>query len=194
MMSTNMRCNTVILFLCVFSSFLFFAEKKGFSQDSKLIIGREGASTRPISKEEEIVASVRSEMLASYQKDIVLRPSIPSLLFLPGEHGLLQAAKLSFLTRLPTTAELDEGEEGAIAIVRNVSLGGILYVGEKEWVIWINSQRITPDALASEIIDLSVFKDYIDIKWFDRQTNRIYPIRLRPNQRFNLDAKMFLPG
>ena len=148
------------------------------------------------SAEEEIMDSVRKEMLLAYQGDIVLRPSIPSLLFLPGEHGMLQAAKASFLTRAPTIAELSassDGENGMTA-VREVSLGGILYTGDAKWIVWINNQRVTPDALLSEIIDVSVFKEYIDIKWFDRQTNRIYPIRLRPNQKFNLDARMFLPG
>ena len=148
------------------------------------------------SVEEEIMDSVRKEMLLAYQSDIVLRPSIPSLLFLPGEHGMLQAAKASFLTRTPTNAELSASSDGdnGVTAVREISLGGILYTGDAHWVVWINNQRVTPDALLTEIIDVAVFKEYIDIKWFDRQTNRIYPIRLRPNQKFNLDARMFLPG
>jgi hypothetical protein len=32
------------------------------------------------------------------------------------------------------------------------------------------------------------------MKWFDEYTNQVFPIRLRPHQRFNIDARMFLPG
>ena len=44
--------------------------------------------------------------------------------------------------------------------------------------------------------DLNVpIKDgYIEIKWYDSYTNLVYPLRLRPHQRFNLDNRIFLPG
>ncbi len=78
--------------------------------------------------------------------------------------------------------------------MRYVSLGGILYTGEGDWIIWLNGRRVTPDSLPREVLDLKVFKGYIDVKWLDDYSNQIYPIRLRPHQRFNLDTRIFLPG
>ena len=148
------------------------------------------------SREEEILIAARKEVLADLRGAGVVRPSLPSLLFLPGEHSLLQAAKQNFLTRIPSESEMRAAgqNEDAPKSVREITLGGIVYSDDKDWVIWINKQRVTPDALPEEIIDLSVHNDYINLKWFDAQTNKIFPVRLRPNQRFNFDARMFLPA
>jgi hypothetical protein len=77
---------------------------------------------------------------------------------------------------------------------RDISLGGIVYVDGSDWTIWLNDQRITPDAIPPEVIDLRVYKDHIDLKWLDDYTNQIFPIRLRAHQRFNIDTRIFLPG
>ncbi|MCF8495827.1 MAG: hypothetical protein K9G62_04075 [Alphaproteobacteria bacterium] len=77
---------------------------------------------------------------------------------------------------------------------REIALGGIAYTSAKEWTIWLNGHRITPKAIPHEIRDIKVYKEYIELKWFDEITNRIFPIRLRPHQRFSLDSKVFLPG
>jgi hypothetical protein len=77
---------------------------------------------------------------------------------------------------------------------RDISLGGIVYVSDHDWTIWLNGKRITPDALPEEILDLRVHKEYIDMKWFDYYSNQIFPIRLRSHQRFNIDTRIFLPG
>jgi hypothetical protein len=77
---------------------------------------------------------------------------------------------------------------------REIRLGGIAYHGSNDWTIWLNEKRVSPDAIPKEAMDLKVYKGYIEMKWFDEWSNQIYPIRLRPHQRFNLDARMFLPG
>ena len=77
---------------------------------------------------------------------------------------------------------------------RNISLGGILYTKDGSWTIWLNGKRVTPKALPPQVLDLKVFKGHVDMKWVDAYTNQIYPIRLRPHQRFNLDTRIFLPG
>lgn len=77
---------------------------------------------------------------------------------------------------------------------REIRLAGILYNGPESWTIWLNEKRVTPDALPQEVIDLRVYKEYIEFKWIDDYTNRIYPVRLRPHQRFNMDTRIFLPG
>ena len=77
---------------------------------------------------------------------------------------------------------------------RELYLAGIAFNNKENWTIWLNGQRLTPDTVPEEIFNISVQEEFIEIIWHDKQTHRVYPIRLRPNQRFNLDARMFLPG
>ena len=77
---------------------------------------------------------------------------------------------------------------------REIRLSGIVYNGVADWTIWLNEKRVTPDAVPKEVLDLKVYKTYIELKWFDEYTNQIFPVRLRPHQRFNVDTRIFLPG
>jgi hypothetical protein len=128
-------------------------------------------------------------------------PSIPSLLFTPAQQSLLREARNGFNTRAPSAAELAEAGIGAGGdlqspnmSVRSLSLGGIVFLTPDEWTIWLNSKRVTSDKIPTEAVDLRVYKEFIELRWFDAQTNQIFPIRLRPNQTFNLDARTFVPG
>lgn len=124
----------------------------------------------------------------------------PSLFFTDNQYSLLQEARQGLLARIPDEGESMEGElgpeeqEAPQPGLRELTLAGIVFIAENEWTIWLNGQRVTPSAIPKEVLDLKVNKGYVDIKWFDEFTNRIYPIRLRPHQRFNLDSKIFLPG
>jgi len=129
--------------------------------------------------------------------------SFPSLLFTYWEQVAIEDARRSRgLNRAPTEAELlRDLEDDSEDILqppppekRNIELSGIAYKARKDWTIWLNGERVTPDAIPEEALDLKVFKEYIEIKWFDEYTNRIIPIRLRANQRFNIDSRIFLPG
>ena len=132
--------------------------------------------------------------------------SIPSLLFNYWEQTAIMEAKKSAesvgLTRGVTETEIQQAMNDPLdqeltrppPESRNISLGGILFTSENEWTIWLNGSRVTPDALPEEVIDLRVYKHHIDMKWQDRYTRRLYPIRLRAHQRFNLDSRIFLPG
>lgn len=82
----------------------------------------------------------------------------------------------------------------AVNTIRELRLGGILYIDRKDWTIWLNGQRVTPSSKPEEVVDLKVYKDYIELKWLDQKTLKVYPIRLRAHQRFNLDNHLFLPG
>lgn len=129
-----------------------------------------------------------SEQL-SYQAPTVNPNMMPSLFFTVWEHDLVIDARRGLTTRMPGT---DDGV--AASGPRDLALGGIVYRNGKDWTIWLNSLRISPDALPEEILDLKVYKDYVELEWFDASTNQIFPIRLRAHQRFNLDTRMFLPG
>lgn len=122
---------------------------------------------------------------------------IRSLFFTHWQHeALLDAKKSRGNVRPPTQGELNA--LGSVDKVkpenRDLSLNGIVFVNDEDWTIWLNGMRVTPSAIPREVIDLRVYKEYIEVKWLDDYTNQIYPIRLRAHQRFNLDARIFLPG
>ncbi len=150
-----------------------------------------------------ILRVVEDELQEIYKEDLFEAPDFQSLMFLPSEYAMLTAAKASFVEVNPEDEGADEDSQGGTDIfpeeilediIREVKLGGILYTGPDNWIVWINEQRVTPKAMPEEIVDIKVRKDHIELKWEDQQTNTIFPIRLKPNQRFNLDARIFLPG
>ena len=125
-------------------------------------------------------------------KEPDISPSeIPSLFFTPEALALLNDA-IKGLNVSPTVAARDGPPQDPG--VRELALGGIVHRSGNDWTIWLNGKRITPEAIPEQVFDLTVYKEYIDIKWFDEYTNRIFPIRLRPNERFNLDGRIFLTG
>ena len=130
-----------------------------------------------------------SEQLASLPPKIDVN-TMPSLFFSVWEHDLVLDARRGLTTRAPNT---DDGL-GAEAPPRDIALGGIVWHSGKDWTIWLNSVRVSPTAIPDEVLDLKVFKDYVELEWFDESTNQVFPIRLRPHQRFNLDSRIFLPG
>ncbi len=126
---------------------------------------------------------------------------ISSLFFTTGEIALLRDAKKGLFTRPPTEAEVQIEQNAASDdrvlrpnSVREIALGGILYHSSNDWTIWLNSQKITPKNIPSAIIDITVTEEHIKMKWLDFQTNQIFPVKLRANQRFNFDTRIFLPG
>ncbi|MEZ5813223.1 MAG: hypothetical protein R3E13_00615 [Alphaproteobacteria bacterium] len=127
-----------------------------------------------------------------------------SLVFTHWEHIAIEDARRSRgKTRSVSEAELirdinkrdDRSEKIKPAPEeREIRLSGIVYHSAKDWTLWLNEQRVTPEAIPEEVMDLKVYKTYIEFRWFDDWTNQIFPIRLRPHQRFNIDTRIFLPG
>lgn len=129
----------------------------------------------------------------------LVKPSVtlfdmPSLFLTPSEQSLLQEARLGLTTRAPSDYELGQDGENIPRGIREISLGGIVYLSKGDWTVWLNNQKITPSRLPPEILDIKVYKNYIKLKWFDAYTNQIFPIKLRTHQRFNIDSRIFLPG
>lgn len=118
---------------------------------------------------------------------------IPTLFFTKWQHALLVETRAGARSRPVSDAELD-AEGQVVKGPREIGLSGILFTNSDEWVIWLNNQRVAPDAIPEAVMDMNVSARYVEIEWFDAYTNQIYPIRLRPHQRFNLDSRIFLPG
>lgn len=153
-----------------------------------------------------IDAAVPNEPVVEQASNEIVPVSIPSLLFNYWEQTAIVEAKKSAASegfkRNVTDDEIQRAMDEPLdkervkppPEEREIKLGGILFTTKDEWTIWLNGERVTPDALPEEIIDLRVYKHYIDMKWQDEYTRRLYPIRLRAHQRFNLDSRIFLPG
>ncbi len=155
------------------------------------------AFAQNVSSEDQEAAAV-SEAKGKSDKKISYK-QIPSLFFTARQNEAIVDAMNRRGVARPVSAEelkaLEAGEKVEPDIgIRELSLAGIVYRGEKDWVIWLNDTRVTPDAVPKEVMDLEVFKEYIQVKWFDQHTNSIYPVRLRPHQRFNLDMRIYLTG
>lgn len=169
---------------------------------STLGMTKEAASLDPskLPPEVRILKNIEREIKKNKGKDVYERSSVPSLVFTPSQYSLLREARVGFNTRAPSLQELaksgdpnDPNYRPPVAL-RDIKLGGIAFQTPDDWTIWLNGSRVTPDAMPSEAMDLRVYKDFIEVKWFDAQTNQVFPIRLRPNQKFNLDTRIFLPG
>ncbi|MDY0028829.1 MAG: hypothetical protein RBR86_02690 [Pseudobdellovibrionaceae bacterium] len=150
--------------------------------------------------EVKILQSIEKEIKEKYKKQIYSKSNVPSLFFTSQQHALLREARVGFNTRVPTMQDYGDGGDPndpnyrPPVAMRELALSGILYNSDRDWTIYLNKHRVTPENLPVEIVDIKVFKDYIELRWFDQVSNQIYPVRLRPNQRFNLDARVFLPG
>lgn len=130
-----------------------------------------------------------------FVRDASLTPeSLETLFFTAWQHALLKEAKEGFVTAPAESGAVAGQSAGRDPGIREISLGGIAYSSPERWTVWLNGMRVTPDALPAQIMDIKVGRAYIDLKWFDGYSNKIYPIRLRPQERFNLDSRIFLPG
>lgn len=130
--------------------------------------------------------------LSFYEWDIPDPHTIPSLFLTPWTQALIREYRGKI--DLISSAVDNESDNPRHSSIRELALNGISYKGEDNWTIWLNGQRITPTAIPSQVHELQVTNEYIDIKWYDSYTNIIFPVRLRPHQRFNLDTRIFLPG
>lgn len=162
------------------------------------ILPSQAGSTDEIPPEVKILKSIESEIREKYKTQIYERSQIPSLFFNPPQYALLREARIGFNTRIPTLQDLrdpanreNKGEK-APDIIRRLTLLGILYANDRDWVIYFNNQRLMPKNLPEDIADIKVTGDYVDLVWYDQLTNQPVSIRLRPGQTFDLDKKSFL--
>lgn len=161
----------------------------------------------PVAPETLILNKIEQELKEKYRTEIYTSPAISSLMFTPTQQSLLREAKNGFSVNINDAGERTESApdltpeeieefkaKNAISSVRSISLGGIVFINPREWTIWLNKKLITPGRVPKEILDLRVSKEFVELRWLDAQENKIYPVRLRPNQTFNFDAKIFTPG
>ncbi len=100
--------------------------------------------------------------------------------------------------RPPVTA--DNGDisgalEQLIPPHRVISLSGVFYRSPKDWVVWVNGEKVTPKKLMPEIVDISVEKNSkVHLKWYDEGLKSTLSITMRPHQTYDIGAGVLLPG
>lgn len=175
---------------------------EGDAQDIKTeTVPSEGTDTGETAEAEEgkEEGSHIKDMLqrAALSQSQLILERVGSLFFTSYEYQLIKEARKGYTARAPTEREIDKSQEEERPRKkgpRELTVGGIIYSSDNDWTVWLNGQKITPTRLPEEILDIIVRKDYIKLKWFDPNTNQIYPIKIKTHQRFNLDTRIFLPG
>ena len=81
-----------------------------------------------------------------------------------------------------------------IPLKRTITLGGILYRGNGDWIIWLNGQKLGPNNLLPEIQGIDVASDKVYLEWFDIGINGIIRLTLRPHQTYDIVTGLLLPG
>jgi hypothetical protein len=160
------------------------------------------AATDPAATPAEAPAAQTPEQAAAVAvgEEAINPNEIPSVLFTYWEHTAISDAKRAVgSTREVTQEEWQNIKDEPLGVKpppeeRDITLGGIVFVTSGDWTIWLNGKRVTPKAIPREVTDLKVYKEYIEMKWYDDYTNQIFPLRMRAHQRFNIDTRIFLPG
>jgi len=198
-----------ICMVCAFASAFILMSWQAQAQVQEQVQGETGAGADDLDSVSGIDKILSDEQLLLSLREMYQRRSkvrepdvdmsqIGSLFFTMWQHSLLREARVRGASQSPDDVDMPSAGSGMASESgrgpREISLGGIAYAGPKNWTIWLNGTRITPEGIPKEIIDISVKRDFIEVKWFDAFTNLIYPVKLRAHQRFNLDNRIFLPG
>jgi hypothetical protein len=154
-----------------------------------------------VTADSKVLERVNEDMESERQRLDAIEGGVPSILFTDQEQAALARAIDVFNSgnwiKPPTdTPDAVDPEIPVIEFTggRELRLSGISYGDGQNWVIWLNNQRMTPTRLPPEVKSIKVYKNYVEIRWLDGLTQTEIPVRLRPNQRFNLDSRSFLPG
>lgn len=200
------RCRSGMAMM-VFGAALVWAAGQGMAQDAAGpapmgISSPAVTGAAPVEGTDGAAATTTAAAPVAGKDGGVSPNDIPSLLFTFWEHtAIVDAKRYRGLVRPPDDEELTRALQGRTKDgppptpeERDIRLGGIVFVNSSDWTIWLNGKRVTPKAVPHQAMDLKVYDEYIEMKWFDDYTNQIFPIRLRPHQRFNIDTRIFLPG
>lgn len=118
-------------------------------------------------------------------------PFKESLFFSPVELATIQKALAGSVTG---TAALSNQAPAVIPQRRVIMLAGVVYKGPEKWIIWLNGQKVTPQQLLPEIMDIRVEQDRVHLEWFDIGINNVISLTLRPHQVYDIVTGVLLPG
>jgi hypothetical protein len=120
-------------------------------------------------------------------------PFRDSLFFTPAEIVGIDRA-LKGLTVGNAVLSGDGAAAKPIPVKRTITLSGVYFKDDKNWIIWMNGQKLTPGRLLPEIQDIKVSDDEVHLKWFDIGLNAVITITLHPHQTYDIVTGLLLPG
>jgi hypothetical protein len=121
-------------------------------------------------------------------------PFTESLFFSPLELTEIAMAIKGAQTVSEASSPTNQGSVPVIPAHRVISLAGVVYRSEADWIVWLNGQKVTPGRLLPEIVDIQVANDSVRLKWFDIGLNGVISITLRPHQTYDIVTGILLPG
>jgi hypothetical protein len=117
-----------------------------------------------------------------------------SIFFTPNQLASIMRAQQGFLVPREAFDPNNQGAEPTTGGSRVVSLAGIIYVNSKDWVIWLNGERVTRKNMPQRLIGLTVRPTLAHLRWLDVPNQRIVNITLRPHQQYLLDSDTIIPA
>jgi hypothetical protein len=117
-----------------------------------------------------------------------------SIFFTPNQLAAIMRAQQGFLVPREAFDPNNQGSDPTTGGSRVVSLAGIIYVNSKDWVIWLNGERVTRKNMPQRLIGLTVRPTLAHLRWLDVPNQRIVNITLRPHQQYLLDSDTIIPA
>lgn len=117
-----------------------------------------------------------------------------SIFFTPNQLASIMRAQQGFLVPREAFDPNNQGPEPMTGGSRVVSLAGIIYVNSKDWVIWLNGERVTRKNMPQRLVGVTVRPKLAHLRWLDVPNQRIVNITLRPHQQYLLDSDTIIPA
>lgn len=155
------------------------------------------AQTPPIAAEAAAPASAAAPAVdpavaaEEERKRLLNMPFNGSFLFSPLEIAAILQANAG---KPPGGGILNADKAQYIPPRRVISLAGVLFRNQDDWIVWLNGSKVMPKNLLPEIVDISVANDVVRLKWYDIGMNKIIDISLRPHQTYDIVTGILLPG
>ena len=116
-----------------------------------------------------------------------------SIFFTPNQLAAIMRAKEGFLAPREAIDPANQGQPETVG-PRVISLAGIVYVNARNWVVWINGERVTRKNIPQRLIGLTVRPHVAHLRWMDIPNQRIVNITLKPHQQYLLDSDTIIPA
>lgn len=200
--------NTLSCFLVLFLLVPLTAQAQGTMAEGAMATGVAAevmtnavAPGTPAAAPAATTAPGTPEAAAAVGAGAAATPSVPpvdlnapfneSFLFTPAE---IVAIRRAAEGTVMGSAVLGADSVTSIPVRRVIALSGIVLRAPGDWIVWLNGKKMTPKDLLPEVMDISVQRDRVHLKWFDIGLNNIISITLRPHQTYDIVTGVLLPG
>ncbi len=172
----------------ILTVFLLLCTAAAYAQPPAAV-GKPAVAQHPAAAAAPAPAAV--PLVAGLTPEEMNKPFRGSFFLSPLEIAAIQQALEGRVTKNQTLAEETKPVIPAHRVIR---ISGVLYRTPSNWIVWMNNQKVTPENLLPEIVDISV-KDSskVSLKWYDIGLNQVISITLRPHQTYDITTGVLLP-